>query len=177
MKNTSTAHSIRKKKGNKYIILEDHALIVMNSKTHGEKYCKIDLEDLEKCRKYTWGVIYAKNNESFYVKTHVRHPKKSTFLHRFIINYSSSMMVDHVNHDTLDNRKKNLRIANHSINSGNKKSALKNNLLGIRNVRYSTKLEKYIVRIRQKHIGVYKTIEEATKAAEKARNDLLITQL
>ncbi len=40
-------------------------------------------------------------------------------MHRFILNAPKGMVVDHKNHDTLDNRRKNIWICTHSQNSLN----------------------------------------------------------
>jgi hypothetical protein len=47
---------------------------------------------------------------------------------------TKSMKVDHRNHDTLDNRKVNLRIVEDSNNSKNRRSRNKNNKSGHRNI-------------------------------------------
>lgn len=40
-------------------------------------------------------------------------------MHRFIMGLETPGFVDHINHDKLDNRRENLRIANHSTNQAN----------------------------------------------------------
>lgn len=48
---------------------------------------------------------------------------KSGYMHRFILGVTdSSLVVDHVNHDRLDNRKSNLRLCTHQENIFNMKS-------------------------------------------------------
>lgn len=50
-----------------------------------------------------------------------RDGKKTTeFLHRVIMNPPSGLMVDHINGDTLDNRRINLRLATNSQNQANR---------------------------------------------------------
>lgn len=72
------------------------------------------------------------------------------------------MQVDHINHNTLDNRRENLRLCTHTQNNQNakKKGYSKNKYKGI------TKQDnKWIARIRYKgknlYLGRFKTEEEA----------------
>jgi hypothetical protein len=65
------------------------------------RFCKVDKEDYEKIKNMVW---YEDNG---YAKAtvdghHIR-------MHRLIMDTPSDMFVDHINHDTLDNRKANLR--------------------------------------------------------------------
>lgn len=69
----------------------------------------IDTEDICKVKNIKWRLNcngYAINNS-----------KRSIFLHRQILGVDD--MVDHINGDRLDNRKSNLRVANHSTNQMN----------------------------------------------------------
>lgn len=75
-------------------------------------YSLIDDNDFDKVSNYTWGKIkdgYAYNYET-------------GLMHRLIMNCPSDKVVDHINHDVLDNRKSNLRICTHSQNMKNTKN-------------------------------------------------------
>lgn len=59
--------------------------------------------------------------------------KEGIRMHRLIMNAPSSLMVDHVNGDALDNRRANLRLANAVQNQRNKRLG-KNNKSGYKGV-------------------------------------------
>ena len=62
----------------------------------------IDLEDFDLVNSYigTWIAWYSKSNNTFYCRL------KNNYLHRIIVNVTNSKIhIDHVYHNTLDNRK------------------------------------------------------------------------
>jgi len=77
---------------------------------------KIDKEDLEKVKGYKWSL----NNDN-YVLTRIN-KKTLLFLHHLILGRKRGFDVDHINHDTLNNRKQNLRFATRSQNNINSKA-------------------------------------------------------
>lgn len=161
------------KKGNEYIDKEDHYEIVINSVKHGRMVTRIDKDDYEKCKKYTWGVYFRYN---YYCSTHLNKKKgrnpdtpASIQLHRYIMDTPKHLCVDHINHDTLDNRKQNLRNTDSSGNAANRKGAYCTNKLGVRNVGWDPGSKKYKVIVNKVVIGYYKTIEEADQVARAER--------
>ena len=68
---------------------------------------------------------------------------KHTLLHRVILNCPSDYVVDHINHNPLDNRLSNLRICNRSQNSQNRKGATSVSKTKIRGVCFSNAHNKY----------------------------------
>ena len=97
-------------------------------------------------------------------------------MHRFIIGAPEGLEVDHINGDGLDNRRANLRLATTSQNQANR-PVQRNNKLGVKGVIYAphAKNRPYAAVIRvagkQKWIGRFATVEEASDAFQKASRE------
>lgn len=88
-------------------------------------------------------------------------------LHRFLLNAQKTETVDHINHNTLDNRLENLRIATRSQNGANRRS--KRKIKGVTKPNYKYRENKpYRARItvnkKQIFLGWFSTKEEASNA-------------
>jgi hypothetical protein len=82
----------------------------------------VDDEDYDKLNKYNWCAIYKKHTNSFYACRGIRGIKhKTIYMHRVILDAPDTMEVDHINGDTLDNRRCNIRLATGSMNQKNRK--------------------------------------------------------
>lgn len=104
--------------------------------------------------------------------------RKRYILHREVMRCPQGMSVDHINHNTLDNRAENLRVVTHQQNQQNRKGAQKNNLSsGIRGVSWCKTNQKWTTGVklfgRRIHLGLYKDVEEARSVVEKARSIMM----
>jgi hypothetical protein len=82
----------------------------------------VDDEDFERVNKYKWYAYYDKRGKTWYSRRHVKNTHNSTIsMHRFIMNDPKGFQVDHKNHNTLDNRKENLRKCTHQENCFNRR--------------------------------------------------------
>ena len=108
-------------KENEYILHEDYAEIIIKPLKKSQLAALIDLEDVEKCKKYCWRARFnnTRVNEIPYVET--SRFRKRIHLHRYLTDCPANMQVDHINHNPLDNRKKNLRICTGSENCKNRR--------------------------------------------------------
>ena len=125
------------------------------------KCFKFDKEDYKLISKYFW-----MENDQQYIIAYDSNRKKNIRLHRLIMNVLDDRRyeVDHVYHDTYDNRKRNLRLAFHSQNLKNLKTS-KANSSGVKGIYFDKQLNKWRVQIRcdnkRIHVGVYDDFNKA----------------
>jgi hypothetical protein len=94
-------------------------------------------------------------------------------LHRFLLKPNKNEVVDHINHNTLDNRRSNLRISTKSENSTNRKGASCLSKTKIRGVNWHKGFGMWYARVRIKGQTVFakyfNDLDEAEKAVKQAR--------
>lgn len=136
---------------------------------------KVDLDDFDKVNKYSWRAI---KKPTYYASRswNENGKVKSIKMHREILGITDSkIMVDHINHDTLDNRKKNLRLCTNSQNQGNSKLT-KRSTTGYKGVklikdpRYKHKKYQAKITVNNKvhFLGCFYTAEQAAEAYNNA---------
>lgn len=76
----------------------------------------VDDEDFERLNQFKW--CAHKIGNSYYAARHLDR-KHLIGMHRQILNVSIGLVVDHINGDGLDNRRKNLRLCTHAQNLWN----------------------------------------------------------
>lgn len=116
--------------------------ILIHYKKQNKTYtCYIDKEDEELVRQYKWSIKFY-SDKIYYAVANTKTPegKKSTItMHRLImlgIDSDSKVVIDHLNGDGLDNRRANLRLADHVTNGQNRQHIGKNNTTGVIGVSY-----------------------------------------
>lgn len=139
----------------------------------------VDEEDYLLVLKYKWCAWYNKCTDSFYAKTTSRgmNGKKAILnLHRYLLGVTDpKILVDHINGDTLDNRRCNLRPCNASQNTKNKTRLLKLNTSGYRGVCWSKEKQKWKAYIhvdgKHKHLLYSSSPIEAAKTFDNAAKE------
>lgn len=88
-------------------------------------------------------------------------------IHEYLMKCPSGMEIDHINKNTLDNRRVNLRICTHQQNQCNQ-PLQRNNTSGVTGVSYYPPRGKFRARIKvgqhDIHLGYYNTFLEAVQA-------------
>lgn len=119
------------------------------------KYALVDEEDYERVSQYSWYCLktndYAVNN-------------KVGSMHRFIMGLEKNdkRVIDHKYHNTLDNRKSQLRICTYQENARNKRK-IKNKSSIFIGVSFKSH-NKWSASIMSKYFGTFNTEEEAARA-------------
>lgn len=155
-----------KRKPNEYYIKDNLAYVGFTG-TDAIMIC--DKDDWEKQKHITWFVAGG------YVRA--RHEGKTLQIHRCIMDAPKGMEVDHINHNPLDNRRSNLRIVTHIVNMANR-GRQSNNKTGTNGVYWNKRIKRFYCQInvngKRKHLGCYKTYEEARSARIRAEYLYLI---
>lgn len=132
----------------------------------------IDSEDYKRISRFHWCISTSSKYE-YAIRNVYKNGKRIAIvrMHRVIFNVPDGLMVDHINGNTLDNRKKNLRIATRSENMWNRRKT-KLNKTGYKGVRMKEKSKKYeaTIAVNKKwlHLGYFNTPQEAARAYNSA---------
>lgn len=130
------------------------------------KITLVDDEEYDVLIKFNWFATL--NGNKWYAV--VRRFYKPLYLHRYLMSPDRNLYVDHINGDSLDNQKINLRIVQPGVNTQNR-SKLKTNTSGYKGV-YKKNLHRWAAKIDynkvQYHLGTFDTKEEAAMAYNKA---------
>jgi len=145
---------------NSYCKQGEQTILKIFSKKYGAIEFIIDTDFVNTAMQYPWSV--RRYRKSFYAYSYLNN--KAIALHRFIVNCPNGKMVDHINHNTLDNRKENLKICTNKENQHNRRG-----IEGIKKTKWG-----YQVLMRTngkvKCFGTYKTFEEAKQVRINVEN-------
>lgn len=126
----------------------------------------IDKEDYEKVKNHRWCL-----SGRYFSSGFIKNWKYGTYgLHRVIMDcYDKNFIVDHINRNTLDNRKENLRVVSKSQNAMNCKLNYKHKYGYAGIYKSKTGWRALIpIKTKPKSLGVFKTLDEAINARKDA---------
>lgn len=136
----------------------------------------VDDEDFESLRQHNWCAMWSENSRSFYA---VRNRSKSeggglVLMHREVTKAVHGSIVDHEDHNTLNNQKENLKVGTHASNQKNR-TLQKNNVSGINGVSWNAQKGKWQARItvegKSKHLGFFDDPARAAPIIEAAKQE------
>jgi len=129
----------------------------------------IDLDDVERCRNHRW---YLKQSGGG--KTYCQERENRLQLSHFISGFvkEKGWDVDHIDGDSLNNRKSNLRIVTHQHNMMNQRKLPSNNTSGVIGVGWNKENKCWDAQIKHNkilhHLGSFKNKDDAIKARHDA---------
>lgn len=135
---------------------------------HRDKFILVDEQDVEIVSKYRWYPHI--KGRSVYAQTRPLRGVSPIRLHRLIMKPEEGMVVDHINHDGLDNRRQNLRCGTQSqnmMNKGASKSA-KTSYKGIWQTRQGWVAVITTSKNERRYLGTFTTAETAARAYDDA---------
>lgn len=138
------------------------------------KVALVDDEDYERLSLFKWH--YAESDGIGYAKKNNKGKKPALIrMHRLVVGASEGQKVDHINRNTLDNRKSNLRFVTQSQNMMNA-TIRKTNRSGFKGVCFVSREKKWLATIwkdgKQTWLGYFKDKEDAAQAYNKAALEL-----
>ena len=133
------------------------------------KFAIVDAEDYDRLNQFKWCAV--KYGENYYANRNGGKLGKfrRTFIvkmHREVLNDPPGMIVDHINHNGLDNRKTNLRIVTREQNLWNSRkniSCRTSKYKGVTFFKRDNRWRAYIT-YKKKHIFIGSFLEEAAAA-------------
>lgn len=140
--------SVINSKQNEFVFIDDYVIGTTNNT--GKKFY-FDRADYEKVKRFCW----------YEAKTGYIMADKRT-MHRYLMNPPENMVVDHINHNKADNRRKNLRICTTAENSLNRAIPP----IGIR-IKKQGSHTYYQVYLNHKYRGSYKDYESAKEVRDR----------
>jgi hypothetical protein len=164
---------------NNYILFGNIAIIEIKNRKGQLFYTIIDAKDIPKLEKlnYHWCIWKDNSTNTYYVRSSIflgkidgKNKYDVLYLHKIIFGDNIGM-IDHINNNSLDNRKSNLRKINNTNNLRNRKGINKSNKSGYRNVSKSG--NKWLVSLqidgKQKRLKYFYDVDEAGNYAKEMR--------
>ena len=158
-------HNIKNSRVNEYDLSNEYGI---GYTLKGEPFY-FDKEDFEQIKDYCWHI-----SDSGYLITNSPITHRKVRMHRLIMGcLDKKIFVDHINHNKLDNRKSNLRLATNQQNTMNKE-LLDRNTSGVTGVSFDKSRGKWkasiMIDYKDIFLGRFSDKESAIQARKEAEN-------
>jgi hypothetical protein len=139
--------------------------------TQGQKAI-VDTSDFEFLNTWNWSANYDPKMRSFYARAWDIQSHKIINMHRLLLGCTNNKeRGDHINHDTLDNRRHNLRKCTHAANCKNQRKSI-NSPWKYKGAYWRRDMQKWHAKFsingKAIHLGYYLTEIEAAKMYDAA---------
>lgn len=131
----------------------------------------VDHCDHDWLTKWNW----YRDDQGYVLSGNVMSNGKRGRMHRMIVGTPEGMDTDHINGDTLDNRRSNLRAVSRTVNNFNRKGLMPNNTSGHTGVVWHKKAGKWMAQMQYKgkevYLGLHTELEDAVRARKSAEQE------
>lgn len=151
------------KENNRYILCDDYYTMCVQYKNMWYEF-QIDVDDYDKVSMRHWRTSHKKNK--VYAVSGSKAKQNVVYLHNYILEYSyiPGFEVDHIDGNSFNNRKANLRICTRLENIQNSRVRI-DSKIGIRGISYAKKRNTYVVDFafnkQRYYFPNWRTLEEA----------------
>lgn len=142
---------------------------------NSDKFVMVDDCDFEHLIKFRWHILKGKRTNYCKIMTGKRDNRKSVLMHRFLLNPSKGMEVDHVDGNGLNNQKSNLRICTAAQNRSNQIRNRPNKTSKFKGVSWNRESKKWVSNIQHNKnpmfLGFFSNEIEAAKSYDQAAKE------
>lgn len=153
--------------------MSEPELIPLYSRLGVVAFAIVDAADLSLVQGYRWGVL--RTHGGIYADFR-RSGRPHLLMHRLILGVSDGTQVDHINRDSLDNRRQNLRAVTHAQNMQNRR-VHRGSLSRYRGVYLDVERQMWCAQVRvdgrKAYFQRFRDEESAALAAAAARQRLM----
>lgn len=142
----------------------------------GDVIGKIDTDMVDIIKHHHWSLLIRGPNHRYF---RTLRNKKNLYLHHVVVPLQHGLHVDHINHDTLNNTRANLRLVNRHVNAQNRRGANHDSKTGVRGVSWSKSNKRWLSTVLfgpRRHHKFCATFEEACEWVKQKRAELANAQ-
>lgn len=151
---------------------EGTARIYLRTRRQVAAVALVDESDLPLVADYTWTLLRDVGGRAWAMTSIYRPRRRSLLMHRLLMDPGPGMVVDHINHDGLDNRRVNLRVCAQAQNMANMRPQARDTSSRYKGVGWDKRSAKWRAYItiggRLVHLGYHATEEDGARAYDAA---------